>query len=104
MVRGIVPRGSPVSAYSPPVGAGPYRIDDYQRDEAVRLSRHEGYYGGAPPIERVVVKFVPDTNVRFLELKNRITSYNVCYTKLLRICQSASARIRSAALPTRRAR
>jgi len=69
MVRGIVPRGSPVSAYSPPVGAGPYRIDDYQRDEAVRLSRHEGYYGGAPPIERVVVKFVPDTNVRFLELE-----------------------------------
>jgi len=69
MVRGIVPRGSPVSAYSPPVGAGPFRIDDYQRDEAVRLSRYEGYHGGPPAIARVVVKFVPDTNVRFLELK-----------------------------------
>jgi len=69
MVRGIVPRGSPVSAYSPPVGAGPYRIDDFQRDEAVRLSRFEGYYGGPPAIQRVVMKFVPDTNVRFLELK-----------------------------------
>lgn len=68
MVRGIVPRGSPVSAYSPPVGAGPYRIDDFQRDEAVRLSRFEGYYGGPPAIEHVVVKFVPDANVRFLEL------------------------------------
>ena len=69
MVRGIVPRGAPVSAYSPPVGAGPYRIDDFQRDEAVRLSPYEGYFGGPPAIERVVVKFVPDTNVRFLELK-----------------------------------
>lgn len=68
MVRGIVPRGSPVSAYSPPVGAGPYRIDDFQRDEAVRLSRFEGYYGGPPAIRQVVVRFVPDTNVRFLEL------------------------------------
>ncbi|GAB4362789.1 MAG: peptide-binding protein [Deltaproteobacteria bacterium] len=69
MVRGIVPRGSPVSAYSPPVGAGPYRIEDYRQGEAVTLSRFEGYFGGAPAIERVEVKFVPDTNVRFLELR-----------------------------------
>ena len=69
LVRGIVPRGAPVSAYAPPVGAGPFRIDDFRRDEAVHLSRFDGYFGDPPAIGKVVVKFVPDTNVRFLELR-----------------------------------
>jgi peptide/nickel transport system substrate-binding protein len=68
MVRGIVPAGSPAAGYSPPIGAGPYRVDDYQPDAGIRLSRFEGYYGGIPGIEKVVVKFLPDSNVRFLEL------------------------------------
>jgi peptide/nickel transport system substrate-binding protein len=69
LVRGIVPDGSRATGYSPPIGAGPYRVDDFQQDTAIRLSRYEGYHGGAPGIERVVVKFLPDSNVRFLELK-----------------------------------
>jgi peptide/nickel transport system substrate-binding protein len=68
MVRGIVPTGSPAAGYSPPIGAGPYRVDDYQPDSGIRLSRYEGYYGGLPGIEKVVIKFLPDSNVRFLEL------------------------------------
>ncbi len=69
MVRGIVPEGSPPAAYSPCVGAGPYRVDDFQPDAEIRLSRFPGYYGRAPGIERVIVRFLPDSNVRFLELK-----------------------------------
>ena len=68
MVRGIVPAGSPPAGYSPSLGAGPYRVDDFQQDSAIYLSRFPGYYGRAPGIERVVVKFLPDSNVRFLEL------------------------------------
>ncbi|KRT72783.1 MAG: glutathione-binding protein gsiB [Deltaproteobacteria bacterium CSP1-8] len=69
MVRGIVPAGTRAAGYSPPIGAGPYRVDDYEQDTAIRLSRFEGYHGGAARIEQVVVKFLPDSNVRFLELK-----------------------------------
>src|SRR3972149_97302 len=69
MVRGIVPAGTRAAGYSPPIGAGPYRVDDYEQDTAIRLSRFEGYHGGAACIEQVVVKFLPDSNVRFLELK-----------------------------------
>jgi len=69
LVRGIVPDGSPAAGYSPLVGAGPYRVDDFQQDTAIFLSRFDGYYGGPPAIGRVVVKFLPDSNVRFLELK-----------------------------------
>ncbi len=69
LVRGIVPEGSRATGYSPPIGAGPYRVDDFQQDAAISLSRFEGYHGGVPGIRRVVVKFLPDSNVRFLELK-----------------------------------
>ncbi len=68
MVRGIVPDGSRAAGYSPPIGAGPYRVDDFQQDSEIRLSRFDGYFGTLPAIERVVFKFLPDSNVRFLEL------------------------------------
>jgi peptide/nickel transport system substrate-binding protein len=69
MVRGIVPAGSPARGYAPPVGAGPYKIDDLSPDGEAVLSAYDGYYGGPPAIRAVTVKFVPDSNVRFLELK-----------------------------------
>ena len=69
MVRGIVPAGSPARGYTPPVGAGPYKIDDLSPDGEAVLSAFDGYYGGPPAIRAVTVKFVPDSNVRFLELK-----------------------------------
>lgn len=69
MERGIVPAGSPAAGYSPPIGAGPYRVDDYQQDAEIRLTRFEGYFAKAPPIETIVVKFLPDSNVRLLELR-----------------------------------
>ncbi len=68
MTRGIVPAGSRARGYTPTVGAGPFRVVDYQPDEAITLARFEGYYGGPPALARVVVKFVPDANIRFLEL------------------------------------
>ena len=69
MVRGIVPAGSPARGYAPPVGAGPYRIDDLSPDGEAALTAYDGYYGGPPAIRAVTVKFIPDSNVRFLELK-----------------------------------
>jgi peptide/nickel transport system substrate-binding protein len=68
MVRGIVPDGSRAAGYAPPIGAGPYRVDGFEQDSGIRLSTFDGYFGTVPAIERVVVKFLPDSNVRFLEL------------------------------------
>ena len=77
MVRGIVPAGSPARGYAPPVGAGPYRIDDLSTDGEAVLSAFDGYYGGPPAIRAVTVKFVPDSNVRFLELKMGSVNFTV---------------------------
>ena len=67
-VRGIVPAGSPAGGYAPPAGAGPYRIDSVSPDGEAILSAFEGHHAGPPAIRSVTVKFVPDSNVRFLEL------------------------------------
>jgi peptide/nickel transport system substrate-binding protein len=67
-VRGIVPSGSPAAAHAPPPGAGPYRIDSVSPDGEASLSAFDGYHGGSPAIRRVLVKFIADSNVRFLEL------------------------------------
>jgi len=69
MARGIVPAGSGARGYTPVPGAGPYKVDDFQPDEGVALSRFDGYHGRSPAIAKVIVKFIPDSNVRFLELK-----------------------------------
>ena len=67
-VRGIVPAGSPAGGYAPPAGAGPYRIDSVSPDGEAILSAFDGHHAGPPAIRSVTVKFVPDSNVRFLEL------------------------------------
>jgi peptide/nickel transport system substrate-binding protein len=69
MARGIVPAGSGAGGYAPVPGAGTYRMDDFRPDEGASLSRFEGYHGTPPPIAKVIVKFIPDSNIRFLELK-----------------------------------
>lgn len=69
MARGIVPEGAGARGYTPVPGAGPYKVDDFQPDESIALSRFDGYHGRPPSIAKVVVKFIPDSNVRFLELK-----------------------------------
>jgi len=68
VTRGIVPAGSPARGYTPPVGAGPYRIEEVTPDGEALLSAFDGHYAGPPAIRAVTVKFVPDSNVRFLEL------------------------------------
>jgi peptide/nickel transport system substrate-binding protein len=77
MVRGIVPAGSPAGAYTPPPGAGPYRIDDVSPDGEATLSAFDGFYGGAPAIREVTVKFLPDSNVRFLELRTGSVNFTL---------------------------
>ncbi|MGE5247800.1 MAG: ABC transporter substrate-binding protein [Verrucomicrobiota bacterium] len=75
LARGIVPRGSPAGGYTPPPGAGPYRIDDVSPDGEAALSAFDAYYGGAPAIRAVTVKFLPDSNVRFLELRTGTVNF-----------------------------
>jgi peptide/nickel transport system substrate-binding protein len=51
------------------VGAGPFRLMDARRGDRLVLAPNPGYPGGAPRIEPLVVRTVPDEVVRMLELR-----------------------------------
>jgi peptide/nickel transport system substrate-binding protein len=66
---GIVPRDSLAGMSQHPVGSGPFRFVSSVRDEEIILERNPNYFGGAPKIERIRFRIVPDAIVRALELR-----------------------------------
>lgn len=47
-----------------PVGTGPFALTSWVRDNAITLTRNDGYYQGAPQLEQVVIRFVNDSAVQ----------------------------------------
>ncbi len=66
---GIVPRGAGPEMSLHPIGTGPFRFVSTTTDEEIVLARNENYFGGAPKIESVRLRIVPDALVRALELR-----------------------------------
>lgn len=66
---GIVPRGSGPELAQHPMGSGPFRFVSMATDEEIILERNENYFGGAPKIETLRIRIVPDMTVRALELR-----------------------------------
>lgn len=52
-----------------PIGTGPYRFVKWDRGQSVTLQAYPEYYGKRASIDRVIVKFVPDSSVRMLQLE-----------------------------------
>jgi ABC-type transport system substrate-binding protein len=66
---GIVPRGSGTEMSRHPIGTGPFRFVSATTDEEIVLARNDSYFGGAPKIESLRMRIVPDALVRALELR-----------------------------------
>ncbi|MGD1212520.1 MAG: ABC transporter substrate-binding protein [Candidatus Acidiferrales bacterium] len=69
MAMGIVPAGSGQEVARNPIGTGPFRFVSMTTDEEIVLERNTDYFGGAPKIERVRFRVVPEAIVRALELR-----------------------------------
>jgi peptide/nickel transport system substrate-binding protein len=68
-VMGIVPDGTGAEAARRPVGSGPFRLQSFIPDDRVELRAFDAYYGGAPRIDRLTFRTVPDETMRGLELR-----------------------------------
>jgi peptide/nickel transport system substrate-binding protein len=71
----ILPKHAyPVTAPAPfataPIGSGPYRVVEWVRDDRLVLEAHGGYWAGKPPIERVIVKPLPNEHSRAAGLRS----------------------------------
>ncbi len=51
------------------IGTGPFKLVEWKHDENIEFEANPDYFEGAPKIEHVVFKIIPDDTVRFLELK-----------------------------------
>jgi peptide/nickel transport system substrate-binding protein len=52
-----------------PVGTGAWKFVDWQRDNRMVLSAYDGYYGGVPPLQELVLRVIPDETVLLQELR-----------------------------------
>jgi peptide/nickel transport system substrate-binding protein len=54
---------------SEPLGTGPYTLDTWERNSQVVLTAREDYHGGAPSIQTVVFRTIPEDSSRLAALK-----------------------------------
>ena len=54
---------------SRPVGSGPYRVVEWRKGESIALEAFDRYYGGRPPIRRLIFRIIPDPVVRTQALR-----------------------------------
>lgn len=66
---GVVPKNAGPDFAQHPVGTGPFRFVDMVTDENILVERNPSYFAGAPTLDRVRFRIVPDALVRALELR-----------------------------------
>lgn len=49
-------------------GTGPFKFESFVADDSLTLVKNENYWGGAPNIDRVVFRFLPELSVHTVEL------------------------------------
>jgi len=52
-----------------PVGTGPFKFVEWRRDEQIVLERNEDYWGGAPLLDGVIFRVIPDEQTMLIELE-----------------------------------
>lgn len=52
-----------------PIGTGPYKLVDWQRDQYAVLERNENYWGEKPALTKITLKIYPDANSRLSAFK-----------------------------------
>jgi peptide/nickel transport system substrate-binding protein len=69
LVLPIVPDRASIDFREHPIGTGPYRFIGYATDDRLELAPFDEYFGGRPKNDGIVLRIVPDTIMRGLELR-----------------------------------
>jgi dipeptide transport system substrate-binding protein len=61
--------GTPEMLDQRPIGTGPFKFVDYQKDAVVRFASNPDYWGTVSPLDNLVFAITPDASVRYQKLK-----------------------------------
>ncbi|MBX2883840.1 MAG: ABC transporter substrate-binding protein [Granulosicoccus sp.] len=64
----LLEAGAPEMLNQQPIGTGPFKFVDYQKDAVIRYQAHEQYWGGRAEIENLVFAITPDNSVGYQKL------------------------------------
>ena len=73
---GIVPAGAGPDFFRKLIGSGPFRFVSQSQDDSVVLEKNPDYFRGAPKLDGVTFRIVPDAIVRALELATLFSDLN----------------------------
>ena len=54
----------------PPIGTGPYKVQEYVANSHVTLVRNPYYWGKKPYYDKITFQFIPDNQTRFLAIRS----------------------------------
>jgi len=54
-----------------PIGTGSYKLKEFKVGQDIELIANDDFFEGRPKIDRILFKFLPDTNTSFLYLKQK---------------------------------
>jgi peptide/nickel transport system substrate-binding protein len=52
-----------------PVGSGPFKFVEWVKDDHVTLEANKDYWGGAPGVDKVIIRVIPEESSRINELR-----------------------------------
>src|SRR6266567_8265536 len=74
----LVPQGADPSVFAKaPILAGPYKVTEYRPDERVTLQAFPQWHGGAPKIQNVIIRIIPDATTRVQELTRGSVNFEI---------------------------
>jgi peptide/nickel transport system substrate-binding protein len=51
------------------VGTGPFKVDEWVKEDHLTLARNDDYWGELPTLDKIVYRVIPDTTAAFLALQ-----------------------------------
>jgi len=55
---------------SAPIGTGPFKVKQWARGDHIELVPNDKYFLGAPKLNRILIKFIPDENTELNQLRS----------------------------------
>lgn len=65
----MMKKGTPEKFDSNPIGTGPFKFGQYQKDSRILLTKNPDYYGEPAKIDRLIFSITPDAAVRYAKLQ-----------------------------------